>query len=406
MTLVNDRSGDDPPDPMVHYRAMQQLTQRGDYAAALEYAGHLAPLPGSFLAFYTGYFSGHAKLALAIGHDQILEAARERERSPKWLRPDRLFSHLQAAIRSRTPLSLVRHGDGEGKFLAHQMAWARRLITDREADCVLGFNWEIWFGQPLSTVDPADLRDLGNAFVTAMAETDVLGVTPAARYEDMIYRRGFLGVLEHAIADAVARQPGILLTSAMAHTQLHGLSPYMQALLSGIDFLGVISPHPGLAMRLAELHGITEFEEYVVPGESRLPSAARGRTQGAHFPDRFRAIMRDLRVPRDGAVFLVAAGLLGKIYCHRIRERGGIAIDVGSLVDAWMGFDSRPMQRVRRGWTLPGIDTPHDGAPPVSGTSIETAQKRFWHNGHHVWLDAASPGDGPPPDGFIGPLLE
>jgi len=33
--------------------------------------------------------------------------------------------------------------------------------------------------------------------------------------------------------------------------------------------------------------------------------------------------------------------LLGKIYCDRIRELGGIALDIGALADAWVGKNTR-----------------------------------------------------------------
>jgi hypothetical protein len=41
-------------------------------------------------------------------------------------------------------------------------------------------------------------------------------------------------------------------------------------------------------------------------------------------------------------LFLVAGGLLGKFYTATIRRHGGIALDVGSLVDAWTGRHTRP----------------------------------------------------------------
>lgn len=51
--------------------------------------------------------------------------------------------------------------------------------------------------------------------------------------------------------------------------------------------------------------------------------------------------MREIEIPFRGACFVVAGGLLGKIYCERIRELGGIALDIGALADAWMGHDTR-----------------------------------------------------------------
>jgi len=79
-----------------------------------------------------------------------------------------------------------------------------------------------------------------------------------------------------------------------------------------------------------------------LPGESRLPGDKQNRREQPHFPDMYHELYRRIDVPRRGAVFLVAGGMLGKIYCTWIRERGGIAIDAGSVVDAWMGFNTRP----------------------------------------------------------------
>ena len=46
-------------------------------------------------------------------------------------------------------------------------------------------------------------------------------------------------------------------------------------------------------------------------------------------------------MPQDGHVFIVAAGYLGKSYCARVRDRGGIGLDLGSIVDEWLGYDTR-----------------------------------------------------------------
>ncbi len=52
--------------------------------------------------------------------------------------------------------------------------------------------------------------------------------------------------------------------------------------------------------------------------------------------------MTALDRPLNGKLFLVAGGILGKFYCGRIKGSGGVAIDVGSLVDMWMGAETRP----------------------------------------------------------------
>ena len=60
-----------------------------------------------------------------------------------------------------------------------------------------------------------------------------------------------------------------------------------------------------------------------------------------HFPNRFEDIQSKIEVAYLGEVFLVAAGFLGKFYCQTIKERGGIALDIGSAADYWLGYQTR-----------------------------------------------------------------
>ena len=54
--------------------------------------------------------------------------------------------------------------------------------------------------------------------------------------------------------------------------------------------------------------------------------------------------------------FLVGAGIFGKDLCIRIRELGGIALDMGSCLDLMAG-------KVTRGPNLVRLD-PSSAAPP------------------------------------------
>jgi hypothetical protein len=56
-----------------------------------------------------------------------------------------------------------------------------------------------------------------------------------------------------------------------------------------------------------------------------------------HYPNRFLELLDEINVPFEGAVFLVGAGYLGKPYCQRIKNLGGIALDIGSIYDSWIG---------------------------------------------------------------------
>ena len=343
--------GDDGMSDFCHMRA---LTEIADYRGVLAHTAQLTPPSGSALEFHAAVFSGHAKLALAVDTAHSVAKAAAMERSTAWLDAGRLAARLQDAIRNRRPVSMIRVGDGEARFLALSDTLAKDLISDYEAKCTVSVIWQNWFGQPVDAFTNSDLAGLSNSFAQALSGADILGVSTARRYERDNFHRGYLGLLERAVDRVLASRHDVSLTDAFANILLHRHSPYYRELLSGLDFLGCISPHPGLAERLARYHGISASQEYVVPGEARLPEAAQGRSAGLHFPDRFHQVMRAITVPRQGAVFLVAAGLLGKIYCHHIRQLGGIAIDVGSIVDAWMGFNTRPgLYNEPEKWVLP-----------------------------------------------------
>jgi hypothetical protein len=166
----------------------------------------------------------------------------------------------------------------------------------------------------------------------------LLGLTTVARFAAEPEHFGSLAVLERHIARTAP--PGRP-SDAFASLILNERDPFFASLLSGLDFLGVVGPHPELATRLADRLGIARTVSYVVPAESRLGRAQDAADRGTHFPEVFDRIMAEIVVPRPGAVFLVAGGLLGKLYCDRIKQLGGIALDIGAAADAWMGFNTR-----------------------------------------------------------------
>ncbi len=61
-----------------------------------------------------------------------------------------------------------------------------------------------------------------------------------------------------------------------------------------------------------------------------------------HYPCRYNDIIEKLTTDLTGKVFLVGAGPLGKAYCARIKKSGGIALDIGAVLDSWVNFYSRP----------------------------------------------------------------
>jgi tetratricopeptide (TPR) repeat protein len=109
-------------------------------------------------------------------------------------------------------------------------------------------------------------------------------------------------------------------------------------ILEGIDFLGLIGCRD-LRRFFADNYGISNSWFINVPEQGGVAYSAY---VPVHFPHYAEAILAGIKVPHPGAVFLVGAGVCGKLYCDVIKQRGGIAIDVGSLFDLWAGRFTRP----------------------------------------------------------------
>lgn len=109
-------------------------------------------------------------------------------------------------------------------------------------------------------------------------------------------------------------------------------------LLTGLPFLGLISSRD-IGDQIRTTFGIKELVTYPVPSERGMLGAFENL--GPHYPERFKQLCDELIVPFRGAVFLIGAGALGKIYADIVFQRGGIALDAGSILDGWATKASR-----------------------------------------------------------------
>jgi tetratricopeptide (TPR) repeat protein len=335
-------------------RYLLLLTEIGRFSSVAEMTAAMPESAASPDGYRAIVLAGNAALAALLDRPSLVASARQRQAGDRWMDTAAVVASVRTAIMERRPLSLIRVGDGEARFLAFCDPRLRGRLSAAQAELLGDVSFRNWFGQPIAAADPQETTRLHAATISAIEQADILGVSSADRLESDNLHFGYLGHLEGLVSSVARTEPGIRLTDAMVHIDLHRHSPFYRDILERLDFLGVISPHPGLALRLARRHGISDVAEYLLPGESRLPDGQQNRHGRPHFPDIYREVCRCIKVPRSGALFIVAGGLLGKIYCSIIRQRGGVAIDVGSIVDAWMGINTRPGVFDRPAdWVLP-----------------------------------------------------
>jgi GT-D fold-like domain len=335
-------------------RYLSLLTELGRHDEVVELAAKFPDNIRTSAGYETAVLAGHA--ALAASHDRaaMVAAAEARQQDTRWLSTPAVVAALRSAIAERQPLSLIRVGDGEARFLAYCDPALRTRISPAQIEMFGDVPFRNWFRLPIAEADPGEVLRLQAATITAIEQADILGVSSAERLATDNTHVGYLSHMEGVVGSVIRTERKLRLTDAFIHLDLHRTSPFYRDIFAGLDFLAVISPHPGLAKRLGTLHGIRQVAEYVLPGESRLPPEQWRGHPRPHFPDIYHELCQGLMVPKPGAVFLVAGGLLAKIYCNIIRQRGGIAIDAGSIVDGWMGLNTRPgVYDKPQDWALP-----------------------------------------------------
>jgi hypothetical protein len=265
---------------------------------------------------------------------------------------------VASALHAKTGFSLLRLGDGEGPILC----WPDYQLPE-QLPTVLS----TWFG-PIDLPD-AELSCLADGLRQAVRSADVLGLpTRFQLTRSPRYGMVFEGIGRHRLCTR---------DQLFADSGLHWYLQWSGALahiLRGVDAVSVIGCRD-LGPRIAETFNLASVRTYLVRGEHHFP----GSITVPHWPDGFNDIMKELDDVRPGSVFLVGAGVLGKIYCDRIKAMGGIALDVGSILDSWAMIPSRePFKTASSAFTLDHFKT----VPP--DWDGMTAALHRWKNELHA----------------------
>lgn len=221
-------------------------------------------------------------------------------------------------VARKRPASVIRFNDGEGKLLGCGTRYLHAELMQM---------LDRWFSDNKLTLD--QLRRLQAGVADAVLNADVVGCP------DPDWPVEFTKAVS-VLTDLTRGKPR--LTVLVNFPQAMLLDGFFATLLGGIGFLGLVTPrdvrdvvrHMFAPVEMA-WHRVPEQAVYAY--RSQLPR---------HFPESFDFLCSRLEVPFTGAVFLVGAGPCGKIYCDVIKRRGGIAIDIGSVFDAWAGRLTRP----------------------------------------------------------------
>jgi len=247
---------------------------------------------------------------------------------------------ISDSLESARPFSLIRVGDGEGLLLS---------MSHRSP----GMDFE-YLARHLGPngLEPDIVINLKNRLIESILDADVIGVRDdivnvdfeSAHFElgqlEFLdnFRKNFrLREAEKSLGYHGARRDNSRFCSAWFHYDYHASGAVFR-ILSEQKRIGFISCRSRLPGMLEEMFGVS-VAYYPIPDFFQdLPA----NHEVADYLERFEHVLRQKLVESPGMLFLVGGGLYGKLFCGLIKSQGGVALDLGSLFDAWLGIPSRP----------------------------------------------------------------
>ncbi len=256
--------------------------------------------------------------------------------------PDQAFwvaQEIVNAIENKRPFSWIRLGDGEGVFLPYPEE-LKKFKLDDSVDMQ-----KVYFGTTL--VNESDLEEIEIELSKSIETADILGIADIQRVCRVInvntkepFERLTRGILNVNRLAPLLCNDGQIVTSAELHQEFEMWGLYSW-IFNHVESCNLITCHDDLPNALKARFSINTDELILLPPEFKWKSLSNKEIYKPHYPDEFYRICNALSQPHNGKIFLVAGGLLAKVYCRIIKENGGIALDIGSMADYWLGYQTR-----------------------------------------------------------------
>ncbi len=212
------------------------------------------------------------------------------------LKPEVIAGQISDAVLNNTPYSYIRYNDGEVMFMADNHYWEKLV-----------------FGG----ITPAPFRErLKKDILKAYCNCDVIGITPEKqRYRSKYYAWG---------CDMIYVETDAALGEGIDPIYWHDHNLYDMMMHGEVN--------------LITGHDVGDkFENRFGVQPTIIKVTLQGRGAVNHIAEYEKLLERETW---EGLYF-VGWSLLGKAICGVIKERGGVAVDIGAIIDGWMGMKTR-----------------------------------------------------------------
>ena len=244
---------------------------------------------------------------------------------PQQVSADDALELATAKLSKGEGFSLIRYNHCEPRVFGYRTAY-----SDRDLDVTFDIQW----GH--TDVSKAVRASVAHLVAEALVNTDIVGVP---KFNKQLKTK--LEILENSFY-TISAQHGYLnssmkFTDVNCHMALGRSAPFFEMIAQAERVVLVTGRE--VQTQLAKKTGNTGITTILLPQEARFTV---GSGTSHRFPEAYPYFVEQIRkVTSPGTLVLVGGGILGKHFCNVAKQCGGVALDLGSLFDAWAGIQSR-----------------------------------------------------------------
>jgi len=233
---------------------------------------------------------------------------------------------ILSVLKIGRPVSIIRAGDGEKLLLeSNNSIQAYQLCMQSVIKRQLGF-------EPVMT----EVYEMRDNLVKAYKAADIIGVPMQKNLSSLNKHWQDVEKTIKPYANPTAKY----CSTDVAYDLLY--SGGFDEWLTGKKDLVYIGCRD-LDEQIRDRFKILRVHSYIIPPEAKFTNGYEGEP---HYPYHYHKMEWWLNAaPCKGNPCLVGAGAIGKIYTNWMRDRGGVAIDVGAVMDLWAGRATRGEKR-------------------------------------------------------------
>lgn len=254
------------------------------------------------------------------------------------------------AILKKKPLSVIRIGDGEANLLSYgaypetpilNLQSAKKIISKQHdrfnPDTLQIVKLQHMLFESLLTADVIGVLGLwrpqrrsANDFIQAF-KLDMRGISGHWRGIDLLLRYVTSGFFVEK-------------TFTSAHIYISVLKNLKNIILAAQNVILITN-------RSKSFHILRNQYSNINISQISVGMASSTNSTSRLTPDFLLSVKKQLPDVMNGTLCLVGSGPWSEIYCHWIKMRGGIAIDIGSAFDLIEGIHSRPVHKFLKNLT-------------------------------------------------------